>query len=146
MLKLFRNRHVHVELVDDTDDATGGGEPAEYRGDSTSALLPHSNKTAFRAILAQMGMILALVRMRVLVAHGASSAAALTRAQVHRSSTRNLRGTVVGACTVTLVVQADELALMVFASCVTCVLRTGHVRVSAAEHRGALTSHIHNPG
>ena len=46
-----RNRHLRLE-----DDADAGG------GDSSRALLPHSKKTALRALAAQAGMICSLVR------------------------------------------------------------------------------------
>ncbi len=50
MMKLFRNRH--VQLHDgDADDAVN----------DSNALLPRSQKTAFRAFLSQLGMICALV-------------------------------------------------------------------------------------
>ena len=61
MLKLFRHRH--FRLHDDTGDATGLIEYSADGGDSSLALLPNSKKTAFRAFLAQMGMICALVRL-----------------------------------------------------------------------------------
>jgi len=52
---LLGNRDRHIRLEDDGD--VGGGE-------SSSALLPHSKKTALRALFAQISMVLSLVGCR----------------------------------------------------------------------------------
>ncbi len=134
MLDWFRNRH--FQLHDDADDSAAA--------DSSRSLLPHSQKTAFRAFMAQMIMICALVSASSVSVMFALFVFMTCSAQVHRSSMRNMRSTIVGGCTVTLVVRA--IAPLPRHPPCNVITRPGHVRVSAAEHRGSLPPYIHNPG
>jgi hypothetical protein len=131
-MKWFANRH--VRLTDDDDHSSGG--------DSSHSLLPRSAKNSFGAFAAHMGMILSLVSDSEFELCYGCPPCSLMLAQVHRSSVRNLRGTLVGACTVSLVVR--PAAPQLHACRVTHVCSLGGFCVPLAEYCRPIPPHLYH--